>query len=239
MLFLFLSVFCFWLSLSLIKEFYLLGFIALKIKRFIEMILILYFLITILFFKSCFLLMFPCLFLVSCLLFLKYKKEKQLFEQLCTLLIPLESAMKSGRSFLNAWEKTLKESSPKAQKKKLEEWTEILKFQSRFNYPENKNIERLMTELLSIKQSSQPLKRISHLRRKLRVEMIFKTKAKRALMQIKAQSFILCVFYLGLLINTLVVYKQKNLSLILSSLILFTIGLIWIFSSGRTIKWSI
>ena len=239
MLFLFLSVFCFWLSLSLIKEFFLLDFISLKTRRGVEVILILYFLVMTLFLKITFFSILSCLFLLGVLLFLKHEKEKQFFSQLCELLIPLESAMKSGMSFLNAWEKALNEPIPKVQKNKLEEFTEILKFQNRCYYPENKNVERFMTELLSIKQSPQPLKRISHLRRKIRVEMVFKTKVKRALLQIRAQSFILCIFYLGLLTNTVVVYKQKNLSLILFSLILFSIGLIWIFNSGRNIKWSI
>lgn len=239
MLFLFLFGFCFWLSLSLIKEFFLLGFISLKAKRGFDIILGFYFLGTFFFFKSSYLLILPCLFILMALLLLKHEKEKQLFQKVCDLLIPLESAMKSGMSFLNAWEKALKEPGLEAQKNKLEELTGVLKFQNHFVYPENKNMERLMTELLSIKQSPQPLKRIHHLRRKLRVEVFFKTKAKRALMQIKAQSFILCFFYLGLLINTLVVYKQKSASLILGSLVLFSIGLIWIFNSGRRIKWSI
>ena len=239
MLFLFLSVFCFWLSLSLIKEFYLLSFISLKLRRLIEMILIFYFLGILFWLKLFYFLILPCFLLLGTLVFLKYEKEKNLFYQLYDLLLPLESAMKSGMSFLNAWEKAVSKSCSKAQKNKLEELTEVLKFQNRFLYPENKNIERFMTELLSIKESPQPLKRIYHLRRKLRIEMIFKTKANRALLQIRAQSFILCIFYAGLLINTLIVYKQKNLSLILTSLIFFIIGLIWIFTSGRNIKWSI
>ena len=239
MLFLFLFGFCFWLSLSLIKEFFFLGFITRKTKKWTELILVFYFLTVFLFLQVTYFLILPCLFILGTLLFLKYEKEKQFFHQLCNLLIPLESGMKSGMSFLNAWEKSLKESSEKAQKNKLKELTEVLKFQNQFTYPENKNIERFITELLSIKESPQPLKRIYHFRRKIRVEMVFKTKARRALLQIRTQSLILCVFYVGILINTLIVYEQKNLSLILISLILFSVGLIWIFNSGRNIKWSI
>lgn len=239
MLFLFIFFFCFWLSLSLIKEFYFLAFISLKLRRFLEALLVFYFLIILFGLKSFYCVVPLPFFLLAVLVYLKHEKEKSFFSRLYELLLPLESAMKSGMSFLNAWEKAVKESRPHPEKNKLEEFTQVLKFQTRFIYPENKNIERFIKELLSIKESPQPLKRISQLRRKLRIEMIFKIKANRALLQVRAQSFILCVFYVGLLINILFIYKEKNLFLILTSLSLFGIGLIWIFRAGRRIKWLI
>ena len=238
-MFLFLSFFCFWLSLSLIKELFLLGFISFKLQKGLEILLIFYFLGIFLFFPSSYFLIFICFLLIATLFLLKHEKEKQLFNELCELLIPLESAMKSGMSFLNGWDKAVKESNSKAHFHKLKEFSKVLTFQNRFVYPDNKKVEKFILELLSIKQSPQPLKRIHYLKRKLKVEMVFKIKANRALLQIKAQSFILCLFYIGILINTLIVYQKANFKLILISLLLFIIGLVWIFNSGRNIKWSI
>ena len=239
MIFFLLLIFCSWLSLSLIKELFLLEFISLNTKRAVEIGMAVYFLGVFFFLKQLFLLILPCIFTLCIVFFLKQQEEKQLFNQLCSLLIPLESAMKSGMSFLNAWDKILQDISSNKQRDKLQGFTEVLKFRDSFSFPENKKTERFINELLSIKQSFQPLKRIHHLQRKIRVEMVFRIKSQRALAQIRVQSFILCLFYTGLLINTFVVYKQRNLSLILSSLILFMIGLIWILKSGRRMKWSV
>ena len=239
MIFFLLLILCSWLSLSLIKELFLLEFISLNTKRAVEIGMAVYFLGVFFFLKQLSLFILPCIFILCIVFFLKQQEEKQLFNQLCSLLIPLESTMKSGMSFLNAWDKTLQEVSSNKQRDKLQEFTEVLKFQDSFSYPENKKIERFINELLSIKQSLQPLKRIYHLQRKIRVEMVFRIKSQRALAQIRVQSFILCLFYTGLLINTFIVYKQKNLFLIFSSLILFIIGLVWILKSGRRMKWSV
>ncbi|MBC6415003.1 MAG: hypothetical protein GDA46_01230 [Bdellovibrionales bacterium] len=238
-MFLSLSLFCLWLSLSLIKELFLLELISITLKRILELIILFYFLGIILFYKNSFLIILPCILLFCFIFFLKKQEQKKLFLQLCSLLIPLESSMKSGMSFLNAWNKSLQEVSSNKKRERLQEFSEVLKFQNKFFYHENKEVERFINELMSIKQSFQPLKRVQHLQRKLRVELKFRLKSQRALLQIRTQSFILTAFYVGLLINTLIVNRQINLFLMLSSLILFLMGLIWILKTGRRMKWSV
>ena len=120
----------------------------------------------------------------------------------------------------------------------MTEISEILKFQNKFHYPD-KEIENFVGDLICIHQSSNPLRRLQHLQRKVRIERDFRAKSRRVLLQVRLQSTILSLFYIGLLVWTFVSYGKQYLNLILISFVLFCIGLIWIFKTGRTMKWSV
>ena len=147
--------------------------------------------------------------------------------------------MKSGDSFLSAWEKSVEELPQAHIKKKIQAFTETFKFQKNFRYPEDKEIENFIKELLKLGQSPQPISRLCHLQRKTRVEMRFRIKSHRALLQVRAQSTLILIFYAALLVGTFYMYENQYLLLTLGSLILFTIGLIWIFKLGKRMKWSV
>ncbi len=227
---------------KLIKEIFLLDLIALNGKKFLEIFFLLYFLFVVFYLKdisfSIIFLLLPLIFLLFLFVFLKKQAEKDLLFQLSSLLLPLESQMKQGLGFINAWQKTIEGLKLEQIKSKLQKITEILKFQNEF-YCSDKEIENFVQALMNIHRSSNPLKRLQHLQRKVKIEQAFHTKSKRALLQIRLQSVILSFFYLGLLAWTIISYKTKYMNLIFISFLLFCIGLFWIFKTGRTMKWSI
>jgi len=154
------------------------------------------------------------------------------------LLIPLESQMKLGLSVINAWQKSLRELTTEKAKDKAKKITDILKFQNEFHSPD-KEIENFIKDLITIHQSAQPLQRLKNLQRKLKVEQSFRIKSKRALLQIRIQSGILSFFYFGLLTWTIMAYGNRYIHLILVSFLFFCTGLLWIFKTGRKMKWSV
>ena len=236
-------LFFIWLSLSLIKEMFFLNLVSLKAKRILEISLIFYFLFVVFYLKhspfSFIFLLFPFSLIVFLFFFLKRQEEKNLLFQMCSLISPLEMGMKSGLSFLNAWQKTLKEVKSKKIKDKLQSFTQIFQYQKEFHYPEDKQVELFIKDIILIYQSSNPLKKLQYLKRKVKIELSFRIKSQRALLQTRVQSGILCFFYIGLLIWTATAQGHKNTFLILISLLLFTIGLIWILKTGRQMKWSV
>ena len=232
-----------WLSLSLIREMFFFHLISIKTKKSLEFLLVTYFLFMISYINqsdfSIIFFLFPCVFIFFLCFFLKKQEEKKLFFQLCSLILPLESGMKSGLSFLNAWQKSLEEIKSKKIKDKLENFTQVFQYQKEFHYPEDKQVDLFIKDLILIYKSSNPLKRLQHLRRKVKIEMAFRIKSQRALLQVRVQTGILCCFYIGLLAWTITAHGQRYTSLILISLFLFVVGLIWILKTGRKMKWSV
>ena len=234
--------FFFFLCWSLVKELLLFNLISFQIKKILERILIFYFLFVFLCFKdipfSIFFFLIPFFFFFFLFFLLKKQEEKKLLSQLYSLLIPLESQMKLGLSFINAWQRGVDELPKGKVRHKLQKITEILKFQKAFCY-QNRNIESFVEDLSLIYQSSSPLKRLNQLQRKVKVEQSFRIKSKRTLLQTRIQAGLLSVFYLGLLAWTVLAYGKKYSHLILLSLLFFSIGFFWIIQTGRKMKWSI
>ena len=232
-----------WLSLSLIKEMFSFNLISIKAKRSCEILLSVYFLFISIFVKQssifivfCF---FPPIFIFFLFIFLKKQEEKNLLLQVISLIPYLESGMKSGLSFLNAWQKAITEVKLKKIQDKMKDLTQFFQYQKEFRYPAEKKVELFIKDLILIHLSANPLKRLKYLRRKIKIELAFRVKSQRALLQVRIQSGILCFFYMSLLAWTILAPGQKYLSLIFISLFLFTIGLIWILKAGRKMKWSI
>ena len=235
-------LFCCWLSLSLIKELYLLQFLSFKIKKALSLAVPLYF-SGLLFYSQSSLISFfvflPCFLILMAFFLLKKQSERNLLLELYSLLNPLEFRMKSGDSFLSAWEKSVQELGKKPIQNKIQSFTEAFKFQKNFRYPEDKELENFIKELIQVGKSSRPISRLGHLQRKIRVELRFRIKSRRALLQVRAQSALIILFYVALLVGTFFMYKNKYFLLSLASLILFLIGTIWIFNLGKRMKWSV
>ena len=101
-------LFCCWLSLSLIKELYLLQFLSFKIKKALSLAVPLYFSGLLFYSQSpliSFFVFLPCFLILTAFFLLKKQSERNLLLELYSLLNPLEFRMKSGDSFLSAWEK--------------------------------------------------------------------------------------------------------------------------------------
>ena len=237
-MFIFQTALCAFLCQSLVKEIFLLKFIDLKRKKILEGALLAYFLFVFCFIPSFILFLAPCIFLIFLFVFLKKKEEKDILFQLHSLLLPLESQMKLGYSFINSWQKGLEALKSEKNKQKIQKMTEILNFQDDFQHPD-KEIENFIKDLMLIRQSASPLQRLRHLQRKVKIEQAFQTKSKRALLQIRIQSGLLSFFYVGILIWTIVAYGRQYIYLILISALLFSLGLLWIFKAGRKMKWSV
>lgn len=241
-MFIFQAVFFSLISQNLIKEMFLLRLITLSGRRALEIFLLFYFLFVFFWFKnpsfSLFLFGFPLILLLFLFVFLKKREERDLLYKLHSLLIPLESQMKLGSSVVNAWQKSLEELKSQKAKDKAKKITDILKFQNEF-YSPDKEIENFIRDLITIHQSAQPLQRLKHLQRKIKVEQSFRIKSKRALLQIRIQSIILSLFYFGLLTWTITAHGNQYIHLILVSFLFFCTGLLWIFKTGRKMKWSV
>ena len=241
-MFIFQTVFFAFLSRSLIKEMFLLNLIPLTGKYILEICALLYFLLAFICFKhfhfSFIFCLFPFILLLFLFVFLKKQEERNLLFQLCSLLIPLESRMKWGLSFINAWQQGLEDLKSEKIKNKIQKMTEILKFQNEFHYPD-KEVENFIKDLMTIHQSSNPLKRLQHLQRKVRIEQAFQIKSKRVLLQVRIQSGILSLFYFGLLAWTIRAHGSQYALLIMISFLFFFVGILWIAKTGRAMKWSV
>ena len=100
-------------------------------------------------------------------------------------------------------------------------------------------IQQVIKELKRADQSPHCLKNLENLRHKIRVQTLFRKKVRSALGQIRIQSFILLILYIGLFLFVLQKYGWKYIQVLLISLFLFLVGLIWLFQCGRRMKWTI
>lgn len=234
--------FFFFLYWMFVKEFFLLKFISLYKRKFLEGLLIVYFLFIFLYLKkisfSILFFLIPLFFFFLFFIFLNKKEEDKLLAQLYSLLISLDSQMKLGLSFMTAWQNGVEDIPQGEVRNKIQKITEILKFQKNFSF-DNKKIEHFIKDLSLIYQSSSPLKRLRQLQRKIKVEQSFQIKSERTLLQTRIQACLLSFFYFGLLAWTIISYGNRYAYLILTSLLFFSIGFFWIIKIGRKMKWSI
>ncbi len=182
--------------------------------------------------------LFPIFFLLSFLWFLKNRKYKILYAHLHNLLHDLSSQMKLGLSFTSAWQKSIKDVEQTEVYKQLLDISEILQFERHFQHP-NQSITNIVQELIAIKKSPQPLKKLNLLEQKVKIEQSFYRKANQVLFQLRIQSSVIAFLYLSLLIWTLIIYGTKYSTLMIISFVCFSLGLFWIFKTGRKMKWSL
>ncbi len=102
-------------------------------------------------------------------------------------------------------------------------------------------ILRVYTELRLAEESSHRIgDRINAFRCLLKVEDTFRQKSRRAMLQARAQSLVVAVLYLLVLIFDLINFSQDlDYRIIFLSVSLFLIGTIWIWKLGRNHHWKI
>ena len=165
-------------------------------------------------------------------------KDKRLLLALYKMLPLIISQMKLGLGFLDAYIKAIKDVKEKEIALKLQDILEALRFQKPFSYP-HPEIRGLIQNLSEARNHPQPLRRLLQLKEKIKIEEAFFRKSARVLFQLKLQSAVLSFLYLCLLIWTIRSGGWERPRLILLSFFFFSLGLFWIFKTGRKIKWSL
>lgn len=237
-----LQILCFsLLSEKLIQEIFLMNLIHSKWKKPLSLFVFLYFFALFFLrhiswiFLACFP---PVVLLILALFFLRTQIEKNILLELFELPRLLESRMKQGLSFLSACQKSLQDIKSKKTKDQIKKIIESIQLEGSFRHPDP-DIQNFVQDLTLIHKSTSPMKQLQLLKRKVNIEKSFRLKSKRALFQVRIQSCILSLFYLGLLVWTLSISKTRYIYLILISCVLFFSGLFWIFKTGRSMKWSV
>jgi Flp pilus assembly protein TadB len=105
----------------------------------------------------------------------------------------------------------------------------------------NKDILFFFKELKSIHQSGhKPIERVKALRQRLFIEKDLRLKSRQALLQVKFQSYMMALMFIGLLFFVHVQFGiQNHATLVLGAVFLFLPGLIWIKNMGRGYKWKL
>lgn len=180
----------------------------------------------------------PVFLLSAVILIIQQQKEQKFLQDLYKFLPSLIAQMKLGFSFPDAWQQSLKDIENQELVYKLKDILDTLRFQKPFSHSK-KEIMEFVQHINRARLSSQSLKRLKQFHEKIKIEQLFYRKASKVLMQLRLQSGILGLLYLLLLIWTVFSNGWKHLNLILLSFFFFFIGLIWIFKTGRRMKWSL
>lgn len=98
---------------------------------------------------------------------------------------------------------------------------------------------RIYGEFLSIKRAQfRAIERVKSLRAQLKREQDFRRRAAQAMLQTRAQAFVVTLLYLALFSFTWISGGGRfDIRILLGSIVLFGSGLLWILRTGRTIKW--
>ena len=166
------------------------------------------------------------------------RKERTFLENLYSLLPPLMAQMKLGLGFMDAWDKSLQTIETSASKMSLLKISEVLRFQKACSHP-HPEIRHFLYHLMTARKSAQPLKHLKNLQQKVQVKLLFLRKSRQVLFQLRLQSGVMALLYGGLVFWNLFHYGLKYISLVLFSFLLFFSGLLWIFKTGKTLKWSL
>ncbi len=168
-------------------------------------------------------------------------REKQFIDEFVPNLDILVLSMKSGKSFRQSLQSNINSMS-EISKMIMTEFLSAIQFQKMISeITSNKEILFFLSELQQVDSSSHMVvERLKSLRAKLMIQRSFRQKSSQALIQIKAQSWIISAMYLCLLMFVNVQFGfEKNFKTILTSAIFFVFGFIWINRAGRKYKWKI
>ncbi|RYZ75511.1 MAG: hypothetical protein EOP05_07645 [Proteobacteria bacterium] len=149
--------------------------------------------------------------------------------------------MKSGRSFRQSLLETTSECSPHL-RAKLTEIINVVAFSQ-----QNKLVSRdvfvreLVDEFMLIDQQPHAsMRRLNVLRDKLRIEEDFRRRSGQVLSRLRAQSLVMCGLYLAVFM--FMIWKfgwQRNVQALTISMLLFSIGVMWMWIGGRRLKWKV
>ncbi|MGE3975695.1 MAG: hypothetical protein AB7F59_14305 [Bdellovibrionales bacterium] len=99
----------------------------------------------------------------------------------------------------------------------------------------------LISELRQIDQNPhKTLQRLEQLRRQLKIESEFRQKSAQVSFRFRTQSYIMCALYFALFVFVLRVCDlSRTWPMLLASIVFFLTGVLWVFVSGRRIKWKV
>ena len=181
----------------------------------------------------------PILLFITAEYILTHKRFKAFQNQFIILLDSVIVRMKMGLSFRESLQLSIDQIENSWIKESLKE------LQDRVVYAQNistlpPGFHSAFYVLKKIHQDHhQPLTQLQYIRNNLKIELLFLKKAHQALLQIRLQSIIMSVLYLGVLVFVIIYTGMEFINLILFSLLLFVLGSIFIFTIGRKIKWTL
>jgi Flp pilus assembly protein TadB len=178
------------------------------------------------------------LFALSLLRKLRFQKFRDLFLEALQLII---LKMKSAKSFRQSLSEVINESDFSLQTR-LSEIRDIVVFsQQEKRVLRHPFIDLILQEFTNVDQNPHAaIRRLQIFRDRLQVEADFRRKSVQALKQIRAQSIIMSVLYLAILVFVSHEFGfVRNRNMILSSTLLFVCGLVWIHRGGRSLKWKV
>ena len=195
--------------------------------------------ISVLFFKSLFLyapLAFS--FLLQSFLFISWKKA--FYGQFEFFLNTLVAQIKIGMGFRSAFKASVDSLPSPRFKKYFMDILEMILFSKKLRQELYFSpLKEMLRELVKADQSNRALEHLENLRHQVRVRAQFQKKVQSVLLQLRAQSIVLVVLYVGLFAFVLQRYGLKHLKILMLSFALFTVGLVIMFRCGRRVKWTI
>jgi len=174
-------------------------------------------------------------------LLLQYSRRKHFRREFLHLLNLVVLKMKAGRGLSHAIIQS-KESFDPFFQNKISEIYNVVCFSQHFDF---KNTDLFLIEAINeLKKAHQSkqnsLQRIIIFRQKLKIEEDFRHRSRLITQQTRIQLYILCVFFISLLIYVVSQFGIKqNSSLILSSTALFLIGFVACIFIGRKKTWKV
>lgn len=183
----------------------------------------------------------PLLFAAGAALLFVQRRSRKFRESFCETLSVLAMKMKSGRSFRHALGETCAESDPKWRAKLSEIANAVVFSQQLRRGSRNPFIDEVVEELARIDQNPHAsLKRLAVFRQKLRIEEDFRRRSGQVLARTRAQSLVMTVLYAVMFV--FMVFKfgwDSNAPTLMTSALLFLVGSVWIYFSGRKIRWKV
>ncbi len=149
--------------------------------------------------------------------------------------------MKSGRSFRQALAETCNESDARFRSKFSEISNAVVFSQQQKTDRATPFIAEVIEEFVRIDQNPHAsTKRLAVFRNKLRIEDDFRRRSGQVLSRIRAQSLVMSVLYA--LVFVFMIWKfgwDTNAPVLLTSALLFFVGVAWITLGGRRLKWKV
>ena len=168
-----------------------------------------------------------------------YQRLYKFQSQFLILLDSIIARMKMGHSFREALNKGIEAIESKWMREDLTELKDRVIYSQKAKSQQAKEFLFAFQTFKQADQDPQPLDRLRYIRQTLKTEEIFRKKSGNTLFQIRLQSSILTLFYIGTFIFTSLYYGNQFLTLMIFSLALFAAGSILVFILGRRIKWTL
>lgn len=127
-------------------------------------------------------------------------------------------------------------------RKNLEQIEEVVSFSPHISLNKRNKLEKeLLSELILADQETHSgLQRLKNLRRKLEIEAEFRHRSGQILTQIRLQATVLSILYVLLLAFSLRENAMDELfGIMILSFSFFAVGLVWVVSAGRRLRWKV